>query len=235
MEILAKKAMVAQVDFGFTHVEGLMLPDGSYAIAATQIADKFQFDHNQASRTIKRILGNGFQFDQTTSEIHPKKVNILSIEQFSKLVVELNSRGDKAAKAFIEAALFESIERRFDAAFGVEVTERERNELLKARFEGVMTRRTLTDSIKDYCIRNDKSETYRKFVYTNVTECLNKTLFGKSAKELQADRNCSTTRNGLIKEEIINVDHCERTAMLLVDRRNVEPLEAMKQAVALHT
>lgn len=234
MSSLTVKAMVAQVNFGFTQIEGLMLPNGGYAISATQVAEKFQFDQNQASRSIKRILGNDFQFDQTTSELNPKKVNVLSIEQFSKLVVELNGRGDKAAKAFIEAALFESIERRFDAAFGVVVSERERNDLLKARFEGVMTRRTLTDAIKDYGIRNDKSEGYKKFVYPNVTECLNKALFGKSAKELQSDRKCKTTRDGLVKSEVIDLDHCERTAMLLIDRRNVEPLEAMKQAVALY-
>ena len=37
------KARVATVDFGFVKVEGLMLPDGSYAIAAVQTNDVLKF------------------------------------------------------------------------------------------------------------------------------------------------------------------------------------------------
>lgn len=78
------KAVVAKVDLGFTVIDGLMLPDGSYAMGASQIAEIFQFDKNQSSRTIKSILGNDFQFDTTKSELHPKAVNILRLDHTPK-------------------------------------------------------------------------------------------------------------------------------------------------------
>lgn len=57
------KAVIATVDLGFTKIEGLMLPDSSYAIAVLQLAEVFSFDKNQASRTVKSLLGKDFQFD----------------------------------------------------------------------------------------------------------------------------------------------------------------------------
>ena len=83
-----KKAVVATVNYAGFEFPGLKLPDGSYAIAVTQVVELFQrsnegfqFAKRQASRDIKYLLGNGFQFLKSASEIHPKKVNILTIEQ----------------------------------------------------------------------------------------------------------------------------------------------------------
>jgi hypothetical protein len=74
------KAVVTTVDLGFVKIDGLMLPNGSYAIAVPQLAEILRLDKNQASRSVKSLLGNGFQFDKTQSELNPKPVNILLLE-----------------------------------------------------------------------------------------------------------------------------------------------------------
>ena len=61
------KAKVAIIDFGCYTVEGLELPDSSFSISASQCSKLFQLVQENASRDIKRILGKGFQFVQTTS------------------------------------------------------------------------------------------------------------------------------------------------------------------------
>lgn len=106
------KAVIAKVDFGFTQIEGLMLPDGKYAIAVPQLAELFQFDTNQASRSLKSLLGKGFQFDTAKTELNPKKVNILPIDKVSSVVYLLAKKGNPQADAFMQAMLQEGIDRR---------------------------------------------------------------------------------------------------------------------------
>ena len=75
------KAKVAQVDFGFVQIEGLMLPDGSYAIAGVQ-ANKilgFSAHPNHVSRSLKRILGAGFSPTRLRSELNNNPVAALTL------------------------------------------------------------------------------------------------------------------------------------------------------------
>ncbi len=55
-------------------------------IAISQIAEIFQFVHSNEQRTIKRLLGRDFQFVRSASELNPKKVNIVLLEDFGRLV-----------------------------------------------------------------------------------------------------------------------------------------------------
>jgi hypothetical protein len=106
----------------------------------------------------------------------------------------------------------------------------------RLRLSGKVTRRTLTDSIKDYCFRHDKSLNYQIFIYPNVSDCLNVALFGKKAKQLCEERQCDRDclRDTHAEADLKNIDHVEANAMKLIDRRDVEPLEAMRQAIALY-
>lgn len=82
------KAKIAQVDFGFTKIDGLMLPDGSYAIATAQANELFSFaSHpNYVNRSLKRILGANFTSVSIKSELHGTPVAILSLDNFKTLV-----------------------------------------------------------------------------------------------------------------------------------------------------
>ena len=46
------KAQIATIDLGFTQFDGLMLPNGDYAIAVPQVATLIQSTPNYASRQV---------------------------------------------------------------------------------------------------------------------------------------------------------------------------------------
>ena len=87
------KAQIATIDLGFTKFDGLMMPDGEYAIAVPQVAELFQFPIKHTSRDFKALLGDGFQFTKASTELNPKAVNTLSVKDFALLVVELSAKG----------------------------------------------------------------------------------------------------------------------------------------------
>lgn len=95
------KAAVSVLTVGHISFEVLMLPDGSFAIAVPQVADLFQIAKDHASRDIKDLMGNGFEFEKVFSELHPKSVNTLSIDDFKKLANILAVRGNKKAQEFL--------------------------------------------------------------------------------------------------------------------------------------
>ena len=128
-----QKARVTQVPLGSESLEGLMLPDGSFAISASQVAAYFQFDSNQSSRTLKSLLGAGFQFDKVASEIHPKKVNVIDLLTLEKLIIELAFRGNEKAQWLGRTLVGLSLTQLFSDAFGVKFNTEERERYVKFR------------------------------------------------------------------------------------------------------
>lgn len=175
MKTITKLALIATVDFGFTKMDGLLLPDERYAIAVPQLAEKFSFDKNQASRKLKSLLGKGFQFDKVTSELNPKPVNIIPLPLVAKIIKALTIQGNPIADAFLDAILEEGLERRFHRAFHKRVTEDEYNAKLRIRMERVLARYEYTDFIRDRYLelyeRKPESEVYRS-VTIKVNLCL---------------------------------------------------------------
>lgn len=144
-----RRATTLDVDFGFAKVEGLMLPDGSYAIAVSQIAEKFSFSQSHATRQVKALLGKSSDLTKVSSDIAQRPVNVVTIAQFKSVVLALSKQGDPVAGAFVEALIEEGIERRFDTAAGVKVEEAEYNKRVADRMQRVKTLRQWTDVIRD--------------------------------------------------------------------------------------
>lgn len=144
------KAEIATVDFGFIQVEGLMFPDASYGIGVRQSNDflKFSGSHRNANRALKALLGETYTGIRVATELNSNKAYVLTIEQFKRLVRELDKQGNPVASAFIDASLDESIERRFDRAFNIKRTEDERNALMELRVKRLLARRKWTDVIQ---------------------------------------------------------------------------------------
>lgn len=156
------KAIVTKINYAGLEFEGLMLPDGSYGVALPQIAALFQFPNKHASRQVKSLLGNGFQFPKAKSELHPKAVNYLTLETFSLLTIHLMKKGNAVAEAFVFASVTEKIERIFDNAFGVVVEERDREARFAARLETKIAFRPLTDQLQRHGFTEDWQ--YGKFI-----------------------------------------------------------------------
>lgn len=183
-----KKAKVAQVDFGFIRAEGLMLPDGSYAIAGVQANKILRFcaHQNHVARSLKRILGEKFSPTRLRSELNSNPVITLTLQDFRQLIKVLNRQGNEAASELMDALVDESIERRFNNAFGQKVEEEEYNKKLAQRMERVLARRSWTDQIK---ARQEQQGYYRDSEgkiterateeYKELTIQVNQVLFGQ--------------------------------------------------------
>jgi len=95
------KAIVAKIDLGFVKFDGLMLPDGSYAIGASQVAKLIGFDNEHSSRDIKALLGRDFQFAKVVSELSPKPVNTLTIPELEQLLKVFAMNGNEQAQIIL--------------------------------------------------------------------------------------------------------------------------------------
>ena len=233
-----KRAVVATVNYAGFQFPGLKLPNGRYAIGASQVSAIFQFDQSQGSRSIKRLLGKGFQFDRFASEIHPKKVNIILLSDFGKLVNAIARSKDKAyekarelAYAIQDASVTTTLEQAFDIAFNNKQALEDYQEKQKARVQGKITRRSFTDVIRDYVKANDGdlSDNYKKYIYNNCSDAVYRLVFGRSAKQLREDWNCKDVRAAMTIDELIIVDGVERLAKTLIDDQGFEPQTAIKE------
>lgn len=137
------KATRATVQIGSLTVDGFMLPDGSYRMSQTQAAECIGDDAVYArnfleSKTLKSLKGEGYTPE--TFEVNPKgqtrgqtRIQGWSLEIVFAYWVYRCFKGNKQAFSLVLALGSETLERRFDTAFGITRTEAEWNELLIQR------------------------------------------------------------------------------------------------------
>jgi len=94
-------AVVAPVKIGLIEIQGLMLPDGSFAISVPQVASLFSIAQKNSSRDFKALLGGDFQFLKVQSESNSKPVNILTLPEFERLLKVLAMNGNEHARLFL--------------------------------------------------------------------------------------------------------------------------------------
>jgi hypothetical protein len=140
------RAVRAVVQIGSLTVDGFMLPDGSYRMSQTQAAECVGLKVQNVSdflrsKAFKALAGEGYT--PQISEIEPAeeqlrgqaRINALPLAVVRKYWLWQTHRGNKQALALVDALMAETLERRFDEAFGVTRTETERNELLNQRVQ----------------------------------------------------------------------------------------------------
>ena len=143
------KAVVATVDLGFTEIQGLMLPDGSYAVAISQLAELLSLFKGNASRDFKALLGKNFSLIKVKSEINSQPVNIVTISQATKIIYQMSLKGDKVARELMLALVDEGLDRRFSRAFGKRIDEDEYQQRLTLRMQRILARKLWTDILRD--------------------------------------------------------------------------------------
>ena len=153
----AEKARVATYDFAGIELEILQLPDGSFGIGVSQFSDHFQLDKSIATRTVKALLGAECQLDKTTSELHPRKINYLTLEQFEKAVLKLAFKGNDLARHFVEVSVGLSLIQVAHDAFGLKYEAESRQRFVRFRaYHKSHYRPHFTDWLKaDYPDRKD--------------------------------------------------------------------------------
>jgi hypothetical protein len=146
------KATRASVQIGALEVDGFMLPDGSYRMSQSQVAEAVDKPPVNAlrfleSKALKSLLGEGYtDYTPEQIEIEPEpsrrgqsRFNALPLEVATAYWVNQCFQGNKQALALVMALATETLERRFDTAFGVTRTEQERNERLQERIQQLET------------------------------------------------------------------------------------------------
>lgn len=146
-----KQAEVTQVLVPGTSIliNGLMFPNGEYGVAVPQITELNLVRQNQASRDIKALLGKDFQFDKATTILNPKAVNVVSLEDFNRILMALAFKGNEFCQQWLMACSSEKLTRLFDTSFGILREEREHADRFAARIRTKDTFRPLTDALKE--------------------------------------------------------------------------------------
>jgi hypothetical protein len=229
---MTQTATVTTVNIGHLEIEGLLLEDGSFGVAVPQICSIFQFDKIQASRDIKAILGNGFQFDKVRTTLHPKAVNVLQLSDFEKLLFELVLKGNQQAIEMSRDLVGLSLTQLFSDSFGIKFEQEERQKFLKSRQQGKLKRLLLTDGIKAYMQANGIKNGSKW--YGGCTQNTYLALFGMTKTELiksrDADDSKATPRDFMSYEELDSLANFENHAAILMIKQGLEPFTAVKQA-----
>jgi hypothetical protein len=139
------KATRATVAIGQLTVDGFMLPDGTYRMSQTQAAETVGKDEINArrfltSKNINAIRGEGYTPDSIEVESVSDKrgqtrFNALPLDVVTAYWLYQSTQGNQQALSLVWALLSESLERRFDNAFGIIRTEKERNEITTAKIQ----------------------------------------------------------------------------------------------------
>lgn len=140
------RATRATVPIGSLTVDGFMLPDGAYRMSLTQAAECVGLTTRNASdflqsKAFKALMGESYTVP--ISEIEPDETQLRGASRIRALPLEVVrkywlwqvSRGNKQAIALVDALMAETIERRFDRAFGVTRAEQERDERLTGHIQ----------------------------------------------------------------------------------------------------
>jgi hypothetical protein len=150
------KATRATVVIGTLTIDAFMLPDGNYRMSLSQAAECIEkpargtFDFLQ-SKAFKRLLGevqgtfdflpDSYQPENLTVDIGESgiqgqtRIRGLPLEIVALYWAWESFRGNRSALLLTVALTTESLDRRFDDAFGINRTEKERNEITTGKIK----------------------------------------------------------------------------------------------------
>ncbi len=147
----AIRATRTTVTIGSIQVDGFMLPDGSYRMSLSQAAQMVDLSARNAfdflrSKAIKSLLGEDYtvsasqeaelvEIESEGDKRGQSRIRALPLEVVSAYWVWQSFKGNKKALGLVIAMVTETLERRFDRAFGVTRTEREWNDRLSDRIQ----------------------------------------------------------------------------------------------------
>jgi len=146
------KATRATVAIGDLTVDGFQLPDGSYRMSQTGAADAVGLSRQNVSdflrsNAIKTLLGEGYtspisateqiEIESEDDKRGQSRFNSLPLEIVGAYWLWQSYRGNKKALALCMALITETLDRRFDDAFGMVRTEQERNDTTTARIKAL--------------------------------------------------------------------------------------------------
>ena len=137
------KAARSSVQLGDLTIDGFMLPDGSYRMSQTQAAlcvGKPEINARRFlnSKGIKSLLGKGYtpdtiEIDSDQQSRGQGRFNALPLAVVTAYWFNQAAQSNQQAQSLVWALLTETLERRFDNAFGISRSEDDWNQRLSDR------------------------------------------------------------------------------------------------------
>ena len=185
-------------------------------VSSRQVAEDFEKRHTHVLDSIKELCSaensaQSFFFETTYKDASGKsnKEYLMNLDGFSLLVMGFT--GEKALKWKLKyIAAFNAMEETLKKIY----EERKQWEIERAK--GILVRHILTDTIKNVLPESP----HKNFAYPNYTNLFYRLLFGKTAKELQAEFKIGkneSVREHLTKDELAEVENLERLTAGLIN------------------
>jgi hypothetical protein len=225
------KAQIASVNLGRIQIEGLLGTDSKFYVAVPQIADSFQILNHNASRDIKAMMGGDFQFLKATTPLHPKAVNVVTIDQFQRILIELSIKGNAVAIEVLRDMSALGLHQLFCDAFGIQLDAEDRALWLQRRTESKELFWELANQIKVWMDGRECTAPPHTY-YSNAFDCVNMQLFGKKSKDIREEVGVSAlTRDCFGKVALRHVNIVQSGAARMMAKENVKPTDAIKHIV----
>lgn len=233
----------ATILLGDISLDCFQLPNGNYRYTYEFLSslidrDKTILSNKKSPYALQNILGKDKTSWNTKIEGINKayKYNTISSESLMLVLGAFANLGQHKVIALLVACGMETLERRADAAFGVQQSEQERNQRLVFRRDGIISRHFWTDTIDTYINNNQVSDNYKRFIYLNVSDLINKAILGCTAAQYRESlglSNGNSTRDYLTTDQLKQIDTIEKAAGMRVDKNNVCPKQAVKDVIGL--
>ncbi|NER90342.1 hypothetical protein [Moorena sp. SIO3A2] len=233
-------AEIAIVQIGDYEIEGLYCFElDAYAVALPQICVFFSILNKNASRDVKALMGKGFSFLKLKTSLHSKAVNAMLLPDFSKLVRKLDKSGLEAAELLVDAMNDLSWHQLFSQAFNQQLDKEEQQAILKSRLKGKKIRLNLVEAITLYIEQNKESlkPNYIKWVYHNVSDDINRKIFGKTSKKIKLERGLTEDdliRDTFTADQLELIGHIEYLAVCSITK-GVDPVSAVRDSLTRFT
>ena len=231
------KASRAVIELGSIPLNVYLMPDGTYRLAGRNVTDAVDEVNTSLMRSfgvksLKSLPGADPDLMQVKTETGESFIPV-AIEDAAVYWGRCYEKKNAKAAAILVACAIESIERRADKAFGKTRSEEEYNERFKNRVNGILTRRSLCDAIKEYLLRHPELSPGRSNnMYTNATQKGYRLMFGRDRKTLETDLGAEPgkLRDALLADELKDLDAIENLAMKLIDNDDMDPCDAIDEA-----
>ena len=228
------KAEVAKVKVGFREIDGLMDEQGSYYVGVPQAADLFQTSRNTAARDFKRLLGKDFETSQLKTEFNQNKTLAIPLEDFEKLLIALDRKGNSHAQEFRDSLVGLALYQLFCDAFDKKFEKEERQDWLRKRAFTKETFWFMTAAIDKYYQAHPRVERYKGQNYSEVFDYLNKALFGLKSKDIKQCLGIGQSqlnRDHFGRASLIKIEMVQRIAEAQMAYHTKTPLEAVRTAM----
>ena len=230
-----------------------MMLDGEYRWSMRQASKAVGYNEGWLSDTLRRNDGNalarlkGYGFKGETVEFQGQgfiEGNLISTEDFMAMIMYAAVIGmRRQAIALLAAALYETLERRADHAFGIIRDEDEYIQKFEFRYASIILNKDLRSAIGEWIEDNQADlQTYTKQysikggqrgIYASALGKIYRVLFGrdkKSINELLDVKYYETPKNNVHVTQLQRIAQIEDLAAKYIRRKGMNPLEAINAA-----